>query len=157
LVVLAKGAITNTGSITANANFTTGNMGGGAGGVVILASPTSITNAGTISANGGDGAPSTNNSVLHTCACGGGGGGIIRYISPTIADTGTDSVSPGAAGTMFTTQVTSTTRVGGSGGGASGGAGGPGATLLETGFEASVQGGQPGVILKTTADPTALF
>lgn len=101
--------------------------GGGGGGIVVLASRTSIRHTGVVSARGGAGDPSS----LYRGASGGGGGGIVVMIAPSITDSGSVDVSGGAAGAA-TTQVIGSTfhiRSAGGGGGSSGGAGGGGSFL----------------------------
>jgi len=151
IVILAAGAISVTGSITANGNagventtFETGD-GGGAGGIIILASKTSVNNTGTLTANGGNGAPL---QPGNSDPSGGGGGGLIHLLAPSGQLTGgTRNVAAGAAGTG-TTQGNGNA----SGGGAMGGNGGNGA------FGSAATAGAAGLSISTTvADPASLF
>jgi hypothetical protein len=154
IVILAEGAVTVSGTITANGGnggtdtIVADNYGGGAGGIIILASKTSITtSSGTLTATGGHGGAA--NST--TGAGGGGGGGLIHLLAPSgQITTGTETVSGGAAGTI------STGTGSGYGGGAMGGSGGNGDSTGEYGTTASA--GSTGVTLTTTvADPATLF
>ena len=79
-------------------NWTGGNTGngaggGGGGGAILVASSTSITVAGTISANGGNGGSSTISG-----GGGGGSGGAIFLTAPQIAGAGTLTASGGGGG-----------------------------------------------------------
>ena len=157
LVVLAEGAIANTGTIDARGlSSTRTGVGGGGGGVVVLASRTSVSNGGTITVKGGDG---TTSNPVHGCG-GGGGGGIIQLIAPTATNSGTLDVAgglacvPGAAGS---TNVPGT-HMGGGGGGASGGSGGSGGAITAANTPLASQAGGPGwAIVRTGRDPTPLF
>ena len=158
LVVLALGGIANVGTIHADGQTAAVAGGGGAGGIIVLASPGTISNTGTISVagqNGADGAVSGDGTVAYG-AGGGGGGGIIRYISPTVTDTGMDTVTAGAGGNALATTVTAASRIGGAGGGGGGGAGGGGGGIVANSAQAA-GGGNAGVVVTTMADPTALF
>jgi hypothetical protein len=155
ITILAAGAISITGAITANA--TAGieepggfGGGGGGGGIIIVASKTSIANSGTgaLSANGAGGGPflSANND-----AGSGGGGGLIHLLAPSgqIAFTGTgkENVAAGAVGSG----PTSGTGFGGFGG-SMGGTGGPPSSPGPT------TAGAAGVVLTSAvADPATLF
>jgi hypothetical protein len=118
-----NGTITNNDKIEANAPTSVG--GGGGGGIVILASLTEIINAGTISANGGNGeAAGTDHG-----SAGGGGGGIIVMIAPSIPRfAGFTSVLGGLAG-IVPNPLSAKVATGGGGGGASGGDGGAGGSV----------------------------
>ena len=154
LVVLCAGPLVNNGSITANGD--NGSAGAGAGGILIFASPTAVTNgaAGVISANGGKG----QDSNIDIGASGGGGGGIIHFISPaiTIAVAGNVTANGGAAGSDAS-NVTADPASAGGGGGACGGDGGSGGTVAIGGATAAASAGGAGYVLQTPADPTALF
>ena len=166
LVVLCQGAVTNTGTITADgagpSSFDFGGPpiifggGGGGGGVVILASRASVTNGatGAINARGGPGQGSDGNEG----ASGGGGGGIIHLLAPLVSDAGAEVVTGGAAGAAgAAASVSATPRAGGGGGGASGGNGGNGGGVSTGGDPAAAAAGGDGFSLTTVADPTALF
>jgi hypothetical protein len=151
IVILAAGAITVTGSIIANgAAGVVDDLGfgdgGGAGGIIILASKTSVSNSGTLSAIGGNGAPGDEEN--DSASAGGGGGGLIHLLGPSgQVSLGTNHfVTQGSAGSGFIC-------CGGSfGGGAMGGSGGAGST----GDAASA--GSVGLVITTTvADPATLF
>jgi hypothetical protein len=155
LLVLARGAIANSGLIRANGGdgWSVGSAGGG-GGIVLLASPTSITNTGEISAAGGDGA----NFGFNHGAGGGGGGGIIHCLSPLLEMAeGTADVSGGGGGSGGT--MTRTNRTGGCGGGASGGNGGDGGAISSDPYNIAADGtpGQPGYVFESRTDPTPWF
>jgi hypothetical protein len=159
LTILAQTAIINSSTGVIHADGETATFiasGGGAGGVVLLASPGSITQAGQITARGGNG--TTTGLAFNAGAGGGGGGGIVHLLAPTITTTGgTVDVSggngqAGAAGS-------SGSRTSGAGGGACGGNGGPGGGITaDPGNEFSASGnGGAGYSLQSTVDPTALF
>lgn len=157
LLVLAKGALLNdiTGSIIADGKpGTMIGAGGGAGGVVILASASHVTNAGQISAIGGNGA----GAAFNTAGSGGGGGGIVHLISPSITASGTVSVDPGTHG-VAGGAGNDGSRASGGGGGACGGNGGAGGDVTNAPFN-TLNGGSDGAVgysLQTEANPTALF
>lgn len=160
LRILARGTILNSvgATITADGQASSGisGRGGAGGGVVILASRVSVTNNGTITANGSAGGNSSDSSGPG----GGGGGGIVHLISPTINQGGGSAVtvSGGTAGTL-TGMVTQPTRSGGGGGGACRGDGGDGG-FVPAGASvtpSAAQAGQPGELLLTQLDPTTLF
>jgi hypothetical protein len=160
LVVRARGALTNSGAIFADGQSASGvpsGGGGGGGGLVILASGTSVSNAGagTISARGGDGEAPDGNEA----ASGGGGGGIVHIIAPTInVAVASVNVTGGAGGAAAAAgTITGSLRSGGGGGGACGGNGGAGATAETDGSSAVGVGGGNGFLLQTTADPTLVF
>ena len=155
LLVLAKSAISNTGTILANgANGPYTGSGGGGGGVVILASPGSVSNTGLISAAGGDGAA----AFWNKGAGGGGGGGIVHFMSPTLTtSSGTVDVSGGTGGTGIT--ITEALRAGGGGGGACGGTGGLGGTIYPAPSNLGQDGtiGSAGYVIASRTDPTPWF
>ncbi len=70
--------------------------GGAGGGAILIASSTSITVNGRISANGGQGAFTSN--FCNSGTGGGGGGGAIRLLAPTLGGNGTLSAVGGAGG-----------------------------------------------------------
>ncbi|WP_400192103.1 hypothetical protein [Hymenobacter sp. B81] len=104
--------------------------GGGAGGLIVVAAKGTLTVAGALRANGGQGANGLNGNggTAGAGAGGGGGGGIIHLIaSSTPAITGTVQALGGAAGTdALVSNGASTSNQSGLGGGASGGNGGAG-------------------------------
>jgi hypothetical protein len=124
LKIYARGTITNQTNALIQSNGADGlNVGGGGGGgIIILASMTSVTNNGTIEANGGNGG----RSRTFGWAGGGGGGGIAMLIAPSVNSIGTVSVTGGAGGPQIELPVAGTFGYGGGGGGASGGDGGNG-------------------------------
>lgn len=152
--VLCRTGIVNssTGQIYAYGGDAPDGGGGGGGGVIILASPGSITNAGTINVSGGEGGPPT--TIVGSG--GGGGGGIVHLVSPVVNSTGTVTVDGGLAGSVGST-VTNTFRSGGSGGGASGGNGSAGATVSTSGTQSGGATGQSGQFFTTLTDPTGLI
>ena len=152
--ILCRNAIVNTGSsIISAAGGTSGNGGGGGGGgVIILASPGTITNSGTLNVQGGDGG----NSSIEVGSGGGGGGGVIHLISPVVNSAGTIVITGGSPG-LDTTPVTNTLRSGGGGGGASGGNGGIGSDVSSTNTVTGGVAGSDGRNFTTLADPTGLF
>ncbi|OWY72342.1 hypothetical protein B7486_05320 [cyanobacterium TDX16] len=152
--ILVMGAITNSADATVSADGAEGEGGGGAGGVIIMASMTSITNAGAISANGGDGEAGDSNEG----PSGGGGGGVVHFLAPTITNSGTATVAGGAAGAVGP-GVSAVDRFGGGGGGASGGSGGNGG-IVPAGANPTplaATGGASGFVLQSQLDPTSLF
>jgi hypothetical protein len=160
LVILAQGAIVNAGGATISANGQSNTLaadgsGGSAGGVLILASRTSVTNGGTIRAFGGDGAASSASNG----AGGGGGGGIVHLIAPSITNTfGTINVTPGAAGAVGGTGSVTTNPVrGGCGGGACGGAGGSGGGVDNTNTPLAATAGVAGQVLQSLVDPAVVY
>lgn len=157
LVVRARDAILNAGTIRADGEGSTGNGGGGGGGgIIILASAESVTNdaAGVIQARGGVGEDADNNEA----ASGGGGGGIIHFVAPVVTAAGTADVSGGAGGTGGAAgTISDALRTGGGGGGACGGNGGAGASAATDGFSAAGGAGSPGLVLTTLINPAVLF
>lgn len=155
ITILAKGAVTNNGTIRADGSTSAATGGGGgAGGIIILASQVStvIGATGSLEADGGDGGASSATRGNG----GGGGGGLIRLIAPSITVSGTTSVAGGAAGSSVTS-VTTTPRGGGGGGGSMAGAGGAGGTVASGDASGGATAGSNGLLLQTAADPTALF
>lgn len=154
LLVLALEGVENSGMILADGQtppFSGG--GGGGGGAIVLASPTSVTHTGTISAMGGAGVgPGFNRG-----AGGGGGGGIVHLISPEIAATGVVAVQGGLGGAAGV--ITVTPRTGGGGGGACGGDGGNGGEITNAPSNTASAGspGGPGYFIQSKTNPTALF
>jgi hypothetical protein len=132
--------------------------GGGAGGVIILASQTSITVAGAdaITARGATGGQSDSDEAVG----GAGGGGIVHCISPS------NSIPPvsvnvgGGAGRPNGPNgiVTASPRSGGGGGGGCGGNGTNGGQVSTTGDPmGSAQGGTGHFFDNTGVNPTGLF
>ena len=158
--VVCRGAILNAvGAIVeANGESSSGisGRGGAGGGILIFASATSVTNNGTLTANGSNGG----NSGTASGPGGGGGGGIVHLISPSISQGGGSvaAVNGGAAGTIVG-MVTQNFRSGGGGGGACRGDGGDGGFVSAgaTVAPAAAQTGQAGELLLTQLDPTTLF
>lgn len=155
LVIIAGGAISNTGTITADGETTTAlGCGGGGGGVLVLASRTSVANTGTINARGGAGG-------ANGAACGaggGGGGGIVQLIAPSATSSGNINITGGAAGTTSGTITGTASRMGGGGGGGSGGSGGTGGDISGGTTPTAAGGGSGGLsLVRTGVDPTALF
>ncbi|HYV48845.1 MAG TPA: collagen-like protein [Myxococcaceae bacterium] len=156
--IFAKGTvnITASGSIFANGrdsvNPATGAVGvvgcgGGAGGVIVIIGKTSLTMAGAVRANAGNGSSGFDmNFGNFEGGGGGGGGGIIHFLSSAApAVTGTISATAGTGGT--TGQGTGGPGVfAGGGGGACGGNGGAGAVAVGT-----AGAGAPGFSLTTTS------
>ncbi len=151
MTLLARGSIliTPTGSISAPGvagktmpvELAPGLFNAGAGGVLILASRTGVTNLGTLTAKGGDGADQT-----HAYAGGGGGGGIVHLLGPSLS-AGSSDVSGGAAANLSGgewPQPVPGSPCGGNGG-SSGSSGGVSA------------GGTGQVFTTIVADPATLF
>jgi hypothetical protein len=164
LVVICKNGIVNNGSIIADSTtyFPSkginqfGARGGGAGGIVILASKTSVLNSSSasINADGTDGG----NGNSASAPGGGGGGGIVHFLAPLVVKEGTVSVQGGAGGTPHS-PLTGSIRVAGAGGGACGGNGGRGGWIL-SGNPANPSAGQDGVdgyFLTSFVDPSSLL
>ncbi|MBI3070877.1 MAG: collagen-like protein [Deltaproteobacteria bacterium] len=154
-VVLSRGSLVSSGTISANGEnaFDAGGGGGGAGGVIVLASATLISNTGSLYARGGIG-ENGNSSVAPG---GGGGGGIIHLIAPSIPDAGTIDIDGGREGTALT--VSTTPRSGGGGGGALGGPGGTGGSVPSGASPSATaaSGGSSGYFFLTLTDPSAFF
>jgi hypothetical protein len=154
LVVLARTGIVNAAGAAIRADAESADRGGGgAGGIVVLASPGAVTNAGRINARGSAGQDSASNRGPSA----GGGGGIVHLLSPSPSDTGTIDVSGGSAGNV-TGNVSASQRGGGGGGGGCGGDGG-GANTVPAGSAPpnASSPGEPGHVLLTTVDPTSLY
>jgi hypothetical protein len=161
IVILSEGAMTISGSITANggglgSDSYGDSLGGGAGGIIILASKTSIDNTGTLSATGSQGNPAgyaVSGGILYAPG-GGGGGGVVHLLSPNNV-AGTVNLNGGGGGSGSATSYT-----GGNGGGASGGNGGVGTQYDQStgATTVSATSGSTGLkILTTVADPATLF
>jgi len=125
--------------------------GGGAGGLIVLASETSISNLGAVSADGGFGGPSS----ASIGAGGGGGGGVVHFIAPQVT-LGTVSVVGESAGGTFN-PVTNSPRFGGSGGGGFGGNGGAGGNVSSANTALSANAGAAGQVFETEVDPSSLI
>jgi hypothetical protein len=161
LFILSEGAMSISGSITANGggpgtDVYGDSVGGGAGGIIILASKASIDNTGTLSAIGGQGnaAGSYGPESATYAPGGGGGGGVVHLLSPSNT-AGTVNLGGGAVGTGSAGSYT-----GGNGGGASGGNGGVGTQYDgNTGnVTVTATAGSAGLkILTTVTDPATLF
>ena len=161
LVILSEGAMSISGSITANGggpgtDVYGDSVGGGAGGIIILASKAAIDNTGTLSAIGGQGnaAGSYGPQSATYAPGGGGGGGVVHLLSPSNT-AGTVNLGGGAVGTGSAGSYT-----GGNGGGASGGNGGVGTQYNGNDGTVTVTAtaGSAGLkILTTVTDPATLF
>lgn len=156
--VLAGGAITNAGSISAPGSSASDGGGGGAGGAIILASKSSISNgtSGMLIATGGAGGAGSSG----TGPGGGGGGGFIHLLAPQISDVGTSEVSGGSPGPIPDgLLVTDALRAGGGGGGAAAGFGGAGGGIPAGASVTpnAADSGASGFSLKTYTDPAGLF
>jgi len=155
LVIRAKGAINiqASGSINANGSNATQHdyygTGGGAGGFLIIASQTSITNAGTVSVTGGNG--HQGGGLYGGDADGpGGGGGIVHMLAPTITE-GTVNISGGLK------SGTTNSSYGSSAAGSLGGKGGHGCDT-EADDPAFPSDGEAGYLIKTVvSNPENLF
>ena len=148
--MLAGTAIVNNGTMRADGDGPVASgSGGGAGGIVVLASKQRVENRGVIRANGGAGGP---NDTFD----GPGGGGIVHFLAPVVDDSGLVSADGGAAGDLTATKAVGL-RAGGGAGGSCGGGGGSGGSVSSTDTAQAAAAGGPGHILQTLADPTALF
>lgn len=165
--VITKEEIVNgsTGVISADGEdaASSGN-GGGGGGLIILASAESVSNLGTIRAQGGDGGAlqATDPDLTGYGPGGGGGGGIVHLIAPTIAQSGSIDLSGGAGSAAGGAGgITGVGYIGGGGGGASGGDGGDGGTVNPSniGNNSTTAGADGGIgqSISTIADPTSLL
>lgn len=156
LTLLAHGAITITGAVTANGGGPQSGQGGGggAGGVVVMASTVSVTLTGTISAVGSAGGGSGADSAPG----GGGGGGVVILISPlNAAPTLNVLVGPGLGGPVGT-PPTAAFRRGGAGGGACGGDGGNGGSVDALDVATAGAPGGAGLLFNITGvDPNGLL
>ncbi len=152
--ILAAGTITNAVGAALTADGDGGEGGGGGGGFIVLASMTSVSNAGTVNARGGDGEDGDSNEA----PSGGGGGGIVHMLAPTITNSGTVNVAGGAAGSIGP-GVSAVSRFGGGGGGPSGGNGGNGGSVPGDAFATptAATAGANGFALETVVDPTSLL
>ena len=159
LVIVARDGIVNLGEILADGGSDSYNegTGGAGGGVVILASATSIDNAsGVVSADGGAGG----DSGMGLGPGGGGGGGIIHLLAPNIVGAANATALGGGPGETGTAgSIVTFYRGGGNAGGASCGGGGNGGQVSAgaTASPSDAGGGGPGCVLQTVADPTSLF
>ncbi len=160
--IYAAGAVSITGSIHADGggpgeDNNSEADGGGAGGIIILASKTSIDNAGTLSAEGGQGNANVTTPNGVTSPGGGGGGGIIHLLSPSNT-VGTPIVTGGLVGSGASPNGAN----GGGGGGACGGNGGAG-TIDVGAFSnqppiSAATAGLAGIVFNdTVADPASLI
>lgn len=139
LTVLATGSIliSSTGSISAPGVAGSSAVYGvsgptpnpSAGGILILASKTAVTNLGSLRAVGGDGA---NQTCCSYAPGGGGGGGIIHLLGPSLA-LGNFNVSGGAAAPQGTTGSSAAALPGGGCGGSGGASGATGGQAGATG------------------------
>jgi hypothetical protein len=116
-----------------------------AGGIVILASRTSISNLGALKASGGNGADQT---CCNAAAGGGGGGGIIHLIGPALS-LGSANVSGG----LGATHPAPGNRWGGPRAGSCGGTGG----LFDSATGTGQAGGAGYVFTTISAEPAELF
>lgn len=153
--IACQGAIVNSGTINAKGGdaYRSG-AGGGAGGIIILASATSVTNGfdGTLDVEGGDGGASSSS----TGSGGGGGGGIIHLLAPSISIPGTETIWGGSSGATDTA-LSGTQRSSGAAGGSCGGAGGAGGIISSAGNASPGDFGTSGKVFQTTVDPTSLI
>jgi hypothetical protein len=162
--IYAEGNITvaSTGSISANGQnaptetpppgFTSAGSGGGGGGVLVLLAKGTLTVAGTVQANGGNGANGVDNGTplfggSSDGGGGGGGGGIVHLLASAFVGTPQVQVQGGTSGKSGTSA--SSNHEGGNGG-SGGGPGGLGATAGPSGTPA--QNGSAGLVFQT-ADP----
>lgn len=167
IVILCQGQVTNAAGGVMRADGEDGgelSRGGGAGGIIILASRAGVTNDGAIQARGGNGAGLNPVDGTNTgyAAGGGGGGGIVHLMAPVLTNDGTIDVSGGSGGPAGGAgSITAPFYLGGGGGGASGGDGGRGGKVNEAniGDNSSSAGadGSVGKIFISTVDPTSLF
>ena len=159
LVILAEGSLTIAPGGAITANGTSGGQetasgfgfsdGGGAGGIIFLASKTSVANDGTLTADGGSGAAAIGGGSPSD-AGGGGGGGIIHLLAPSGQITlGTTHILGGSVGGGNTNSNGS-----GFGGGACGGNGGNGSNIVNI---TSQSGSNGNVFTTAVADPSTLF
>lgn len=160
LTILAAGAVQNNVGAFIRANGANGytksdedeaGSGGGAGGFIIIASTSTITNGGTIQANGGNASNAGTGTGADEGGGGGGGGGFIHLLSQNASLVGgTFEVTGGTAGNG----VGAKTGFSGGSGGAMGGDGGLGGD----GDGSDSQAGSIGVVMKTNvSDPSSLF
>lgn len=136
LRVVARGLVTNTGTIQAAGAASTANRvgsaaagcGGGAGGIVILASGSRVESTGTIDVRGANGG----GPDLLGASGGGGGGGLVIFAAPQLGAFGSTlllgGLTPQPSGTL-----TSSIWTGGGGGGACVGDGADGYGVSATG------------------------
>ncbi len=163
--VICAGAVTNSGMITANGvDASVPARGGGAGGIVILASTISVANSGSITANGADGGAlvATDPSSIGHGPGGGGGGGIVHLAAPAISNTGSVNVAGGDGGAAGGAgSISAPVYVGGGGGGSSGGAGGDGGAVnpgnIGNSSTAAGTAGSPGQVIQSLINPIALL
>lgn len=158
-------------------------QGASGGGSLVVLAKSSITNNGTITADGanagsrsgggggivvlGSTGSVTNSGTISATGGnggnndtfagrgGGGGGGIIHFLAPTVTE-GTTDVSGGVGGVASGT-VSSDPRQGGGGGGACGGNGGVGGSVSSSDTPNAAGAGSAGYALTTIANPTSLF
>lgn len=147
LLIVAGGAITNNGTISAEGSDAVGGgllgngNGGGAGGIIVLAAQRRISNNGTISVSGGDGSSSSNESGIAVAPGGGGAGGYINLIAPRIRNNNTVRFSGGAAGSLDEDSATGASLfVAGASGGSLFGVGGRGGSINSSVISAAEDG-----------------
>lgn len=129
--------------------------GGGAGGIVILASTTQVVND-TGTINAAGGNGNPSNTIKG--ADGGGGGGIIVLAAPVVTNTGTTNVAAGTAGTLgAASSVTNAFRSGGGAGGSCGGVGGNGGSVGTTGTPNIPGTAEAGYVIQLTTNPATMI
>jgi hypothetical protein len=177
LRILARGEISNTGTIVAAGAAPTEDRtgtrpgsggGGGGGGIVVLASGTSAASTGTIDVRGGNGGGPDSLGA----SGGGGGGGLVIFAAPQIGSLGMTLTGAGAAlvpsGQLTTLVNPAQTWCGGGGGGACVGDGGGGYGVSGTGVLDGILNpqGQPvpapvaagaGQVVTFTSDPRTIW
>ena len=149
IVILAMGSIVVNSSGSISAPGPAGQdqvVAAGAGGIVILASRTSISNLGALQATGGNGA---NQTCCNAAAGGGGGGGIVHLIGPSLS-AGSANVSGGSGATN---PAPGNPGWGGPRAGSCGGTGG----LFDSTTGKGQAGGAGYVFTTISLEPAALF
>jgi hypothetical protein len=154
-------AITSSNSFRIGGGAGSGHSSGSdGGGLVKILCRGTITNSGTINANGAAGAQAAGGGAGGGGwggRGGGGGGGIVVLVAPTITAAGTITVGGGAAGIGGTDPATTNVRISGGGGGASGGAGGAGGGIASNGVLGVAAGGGVGYTLSIPVVPSTLI
>jgi hypothetical protein len=158
--LLARQGITNVGRFHADPAFPVGLIspgdGGGAGGVILLASRRFITNMGLITARGANGEDGGTAVGYVAGGGGGGGGGIVHFLSPE-NEVGKVNVDGGFGGAASGPSPFFQHSGGGAGGACGGDGGAGGGVPPGTGGSHAGHPGDAGYLLETKVDPGLLF
>jgi hypothetical protein len=157
--IFCRAGIVNRGTIIAVGEGGGPNGGGGgAGGLLLLGSTGVVTNRGTISVAGGNGAPAAvvADGSIAVAAGGGGAGGHLQIIAARFENSaGEVFVTGGVAGSSSASATSASMRVGGGQGGSLFARGGRGGSVAAEVFE-SAEDGADGDVNVLEAGPTDL-